>query len=358
MSYKYDSYNKNKKENKDSLIKLYENIETRLLTGIKYEQINPKIHMDLYIIEPDFIIKLKEFLGNKNNNIKGFNEEIKIIKNLDEIKNIICNGKEIGFIDENFINSYYKSIKKGTKKSENFGLPYEIYFGYKKNLIYINDNSILLIIYIRNDYNEYRKKYYICKLHNMPKNKIEKNKIIKNILNIKVDNIIRISKYKHKNYELIELDTNKEKNISNKNNILNLNQVINTTFQKNLDNKINNNINIHNNSNQFNKNEKNETEESIKESIPYNNNKESITINKNNQAIPQINNNQNQNIIPENIISNNEQKIQKTNIQKENNEEEKSINYDEEKYKLLYEKQIGESLLNDLENTNEIKERT
>ena len=355
MSYKYDSYNKNKKENKDSLIKLYENIETRLLTGIKYEQINPKIHMDLYIIEPDFIIKLKEFLGNKNNNIKGFNEEIKIIKNLDEIKNIICNGKEIGFIDENFINSYYKSIKKGTKKSENFGLPYEIYFGYKKNLIYINDNSILLIIYIRNDYNEYRKKYYICKLHNMPKNKIEKNKIIKNILNIKVDNIIRISKYKHKNYELIELDTNKEKNISNKNNILNLNPVINTTFQKNLDNKINNNINIHNNSNQFNKNEKNETEESIKESIPYNNNKESITINKNNQAIPQINNNQNQNIIPENIISNNEQKIQKINIQKEKNEEEKPINYDEEKYKLLYEKQIGESLLNDLENTNEIQ---
>ena len=355
MSYKYDSYNKNKKENKDSLIKLYENIETRLLTGIKYEQINPKIYMDLYIIEPDFIIKLKEFLGNKNNNIKGFNEEIKIIKNLDEIKNIICNGKEIGFIDENFINSYYKSIKKGTKKSENFGLPYEIYFGYKKNLIYINDNSILLIIYIRNDYNEYRKKYYICKLHNMPKNEIEKNKIIKNILNIKVDNIIRISKYKHKNYELIELDTNKEKNISNKNNILNLNPVINTTFQKNLDNKINNNINIHNNSNQFNKNEKNETEESIKESIPYNNNKESITINKNNQAIPQINNNQNQNIIPENIISNNEQKIQKTNIQKEKNEEEKPINYDEEKYKLLYEKQIGESLLNDLENTNEIQ---
>ena len=355
MSYKYDSYNKNKKENKDSLIKLYEIIETRLLTGIKYEQINPKIHMDLYIIESDFIIKLKEFLGNKNNNIKGFNEEIKIIKNLDEIKNIICNGKEIGFIDENFINSYYKSIKKGTKKSENFGLPYEIYFGYKKNLIYINDNSILLIIYIRNDYNEYRKKYYICKLHNMPKNKIEKNKIIKNILNIKVDNIIRISKYKHKNYELIELDTNKEKNISNKNNILNLNPVINTTFQKNLDNKINNNINIHNNSNQFNKNEKNETEESIKESIPYNNNKESITINKNNQAIPQINNNQNQNIIPENIISNNEQKIQKINIQKEKNEEEKPINYDEEKYKLLYEKQIGESLLNNLENTIEIQ---
>ena len=366
MSFRYNSYKKNKKDNKDSLIKLYEDIEARLLSGSKDYQSNPKICYNLYIIESDYIVKLKKFLeNNRNNKIKDFNEKIKIINNFDEIINIICNGKQIGFVDENFINTYIKYVKKGFIKSENFGSPYEIYFGYKKNLIYINNDSILLIIYKQNYLNEYRKKYYICQLHNRQKKIIKKN-LIKNILDINPDNLIRYSKYIEKNIELIELNTNKEKRIVNQNIILNQNSVINATFSNNLGNRINNNISIHNNINQFNNNE---TEESIKESIPYNN-KEVI---KTNQVIPQINHNhnQNQNNIPENITPNktkekeaietiktnviNEPKIPKINSQPKKIEEEKSINYNEEKLKKLYEKQIGESLLSNLENTNEIQ---
>ena len=50
MSNRYNSYKKNKKDNKNSLIKLYEEIETRLLAGSNDLQTNAKIYENIYII--------------------------------------------------------------------------------------------------------------------------------------------------------------------------------------------------------------------------------------------------------------------------------------------------------------------
>ena len=147
----------------------------------------------------------------------------------------------------------------------------------------------------------------------------------------------------------------------NQNNYTKSNPAINSTFTNNLENKTDN-TKHQSISNQFINNydyNNNQIEESIKESIP--NYKESITIN---PILPQINNSQN--IIPENIPQKKEiieekinkienlPKINELILQKEK-EEEKSINYENEKLKILYEKQIGESFLNDLLKTNEIQ---
>ena len=348
MSNRYNSYKKNKKDNKNSLIKLYEEIETRLLAGSNDLQTNAKIYENIYIIESNFIVKLKKFLEKRNNNIKDFNEKIKIIDDFEELKNIICNGEQFGFVN--------KSIKK-CYKIEQLGTPYELYFGYRKNLIYINNDSILLIIYIKLPYpNGYTRKYYICQIHNRTKRSIGKNTLIKTILNINVDKLISTSYYKKDNIELIELKINKEKNIENQNILSNQNIPINAVSSNNFENKINN-TKIQNISNQF-INNNNQIEESIKESIPFV--KESIKIN---PVISQINNNQNNN--KENIIQKKEEiiekndndvpKVSKLNSPEEKNKEEKSLNYEEEKLKISYEKQIGESLLNDLSNTKEIQ---
>ena len=56
MSYRFNSYKKNKKDNKNSLIKLYEEIEIRLLAGSNDLQTNPKIYENIYIIESNFIV--------------------------------------------------------------------------------------------------------------------------------------------------------------------------------------------------------------------------------------------------------------------------------------------------------------
>ena len=368
-SFKYNSDNKNKKAEYESLINIYLKIKETLSTGINFTNYNPKIHEDLYIIEADFINKLKNVLKNQNRNNKIiFNEKIKIINNIDVLQNTICSGKEIGFIDNNFINIYNKTIKKDYININDLGPPYELYIGYGKNLVYINDNCILLIIYIKNfQSNKHIKKYYLSRFNNQRK-RTKKEALIKTILDTNINKIIR-GTHDEKNYiNLIEIKiVNEEKKIDysnnsvNQNNYTKSNPAINSTFTNNLENKTDN-TKHQSISNQFINNydyNNNQIEESIKESIP--NYKESITIN---PILPQINNSQN--IIPENIPQKKEiieekintienlPKINELILQKEK-EEEKSINYENEKLKILYEKQIGESFLNDLLKTNEIQ---
>ena len=132
----------------------------------------------MYIVSSNWINTWIKSLKNKNKVT-----ECKIINNLDEIKNLIYNGKEFKFVDDSFINNIKKPYIKNTIQ------PFKIYFGNNKIILDIDNNSILLIM-TKEDLKH--SNYYIIKCLDFGK-KIEKNKkndFIKTILYEDINNII------------------------------------------------------------------------------------------------------------------------------------------------------------------------
>ena len=338
----------------------YNRIQRAILGFIRnsnrYEKLN---EYEMYIVSSYWINTWIKSLKNKNKVT-----ECKIINNLDEIKNLIYNGKEFKFVDDSFINNIKKPYIKNTIQ------PFKIYFGNNKIILDIDNNSILLIM-TKEDLKH--SNYYIIKCLDFGK-KIEKNKkndFIKTILYEDINKLIK--NQKEKNFDISEikkenkdikpvisedkLEKSKENNISNQ--IINNNNSqiresiqIQESIAQNLEQTMTKSyINNH------------QIEESIKESIPKIQDKpmikaEIINNQKENYIKESIPNFQEQTIIkteyPQ-IIINQEKtpqkkedlKISKNSLKKE---EEKVSYYEDEKFIKSYEKKIGESLIQDLLN--------
>ena len=95
---------KNTKDEKQ-LISIYNGIKGWLLSAIRDNSNDPKYNHDMYLIESDYITKLKDFNPErKNKNIKGYKESFKVINRFQEVKEIINKGKNLELVDIDFIN--------------------------------------------------------------------------------------------------------------------------------------------------------------------------------------------------------------------------------------------------------------
>ena len=128
-----------KTKDEKQLISIYNGIKGWLLSAIRDNSNDPKYNHDMYLIESDYITKLKDFNPErKNKNIKGYKESFKVINRFQEVKEIINKGKNLELVDIDFINI----IKRKNKK--NIFPSFETYFGGNKIIVFFNNNFILV----------------------------------------------------------------------------------------------------------------------------------------------------------------------------------------------------------------------
>ena len=247
-----------KKREENSLINELERKQQLVYTGMRDQNYNLNQHFNIYLIEFDWIDKWKTFVKQKNkNNNETYKEPCKIISDFEKLKNLIYEGKKFVMLFDKDINIFINKVLNYSTKNQNLSI--ESYFGNSKNILYFNDNSILVIT---KPPNSDLSKYFITKFP-LVNNKMNTFTYIKAILKIDINKLYQNSNLKQEyGLEFIELIAGK--NTDTKNNLNNSKILTNQTVAiKNIEN---NNIIINNqsiNNNQIN--------ESIQESLPITN---------------------------------------------------------------------------------------
>ena len=255
MSYK----NEDPKEKGKYLINEYNNMKntlSRLMNKSKYDKYTMTI-CHIYLINLDWINKWKKSLSaNQNNKI----EEIKLINNLEQLKNAIFSNETFDIILDDYIKIFTNIYNR-----INFNQSFESYFGNKKIIIKFEKNSILLIV---KNKEKNSIKYFIT---NLPLNYSESTKLssIKKIISINVDIFFKKSNFNREGLEFTELNSlknesqnNPSENLNKKNELTIQYLKVNTNNPNNLKNNNKNDINQIINNKLIN--------ESNKESLPNN----------------------------------------------------------------------------------------
>ena len=333
------SLNKSKKEQINIYNKFIEIKQTAIRCSIPITKSN-NFSFHCYLVDNDWLNIWKKHVGynsnkckNKKNNTEKISiEPCKTLDSFEEVKYYILNNKQFEIVNDDFINSLNYCFTENAQFFQK-----EIYIGFDKVIICFNENNY--IRYLLNMIKE--KEYYELNINDKT--------VIKGILYETYENIFnKKSKFKYINFIPLN-NANNTKSIyySGTNNVYIYNPNANSTSK--ISNHYNNesqndivdetdNRSIVNSINNFNNN----SLKIDKKDVPK---KSKVNIKNNNQ------NNKSQNL----KIPKKEKEIEKEKEkEKEKEEDLRKIYYEKEKEKLLLQKKINESLLNDLSRINSL----